>query len=225
MAVTLLFTGFTRHPKIRRAGEPAAWLFVCGLEYCAEFSTGGFIPKESVDAFGLKGTRARVDRLISVGLWYDRGSDYEVHDYAEWNLSAIEQAERAKAKHDAKVKAGKAGARKRWGSRLPTGTPDSTADSSANRSAIAKDSPGPGPGLSSTSPQPPTPLGEPCAKHRPHHGADCRGCGTNRRAVEKASKRAGEWCGACNQATRMFEDDDGVPRKCSCALPLQAVGS
>jgi hypothetical protein len=39
---------FPDNPKIMKAGEDAAWLYVCGLCYCARFLTDGFIPKVAV---------------------------------------------------------------------------------------------------------------------------------------------------------------------------------
>ena len=39
---------FSDHPKVVQAGPEAAWLYICGLCYCAKYLTDGFIPKRQV---------------------------------------------------------------------------------------------------------------------------------------------------------------------------------
>lgn len=64
--------------------------------------------------------------------------------------------------------------------------------------------------------------GESCSESkRPH--ANCRGCGTTRRA-QRAAAEAGAWpawCGVCSEATRMGENDDGLPYRCPACHPME----
>lgn len=54
---------------------------------------------------------------------------------------------------------------------------------------------------------------------KPH--PNCRGCGTNARAVRDAKRRRRPpWCGRCVQATRMTDDDR--PRRCPTCHPSTA---
>lgn len=125
MAVSLLFTGFTRHPKILRAGEPAAWLFVCLLEYCAENETDGRIDDYALDSFGLKNVKGRLTKLTFGDdrhgpLLHAIPGGYEVNDYLEWNRTAKELAEKRETLSLSRSAAGKIGAAKRWGNKIPS---------------------------------------------------------------------------------------------------------
>lgn len=90
---------FPRHPKVLRAGTDAAWLFVAGGCYCAQYLTDGRIPKDAL--MGLTQLRNPVKlaaRLVEVGLWHDHGAEWEVHDYLVYNPSREHvEAERRKA--------------------------------------------------------------------------------------------------------------------------------
>lgn len=74
---------------------------------------------------------------------------------------------------------------------------------------------------------PPTPAdaGAGCAAHYPTPAPNCRGCGTNPRAVRAESKRRkwGPWCGACDETSRMYEREDGKAARCSCANPDNVI--
>lgn len=123
MAVALLFTGFTRHPKIKRAGEKAGWLFVHCLEYCAEFGTDGFVPAEAVNGFALPGTPARLKALLyaderSGPLLHVVPGGYEVNDYLQWNRTARELEASRRATSKARSAAGRRGAEARWGGKM-----------------------------------------------------------------------------------------------------------
>jgi hypothetical protein len=91
---------FPDHPKVMRAGPDAGWLHVCVICYCARHHTDGFIPKEAVATVStLREPDCLAARLVEVGLWHDRGSDYEVHDFLTYNPSREQVfAEREKAK-------------------------------------------------------------------------------------------------------------------------------
>lgn len=90
MAWVRLDDGFPDHPKVVRAGDLAAWLYVCGLTYANRQGTDGFIPAAIVPRLtGLKNPLALANRLVEAGLW-ERSEDggYRIHDYLEYQPSA-----------------------------------------------------------------------------------------------------------------------------------------
>lgn len=94
---------FPDHPKVVRAGEAAAYLFVCGLAYCKRHGTDGLIPKAAALRLVTKQPKVLAGRLIDAGLWDDAGDNYAVHNYSEWNRSSASRSE-----------AGRKAARARW---------------------------------------------------------------------------------------------------------------
>jgi hypothetical protein len=86
---------FPDHPKVERAGPAAAWLYVCGLCYCARYLTDGLIPGTAVARLtALKNNRALAEKLVEVGLWERDGEDYMVHNYQERNPSKAQIEEK-----------------------------------------------------------------------------------------------------------------------------------
>lgn len=80
--------GFPDHPKVRRAGPDAGWMFVAGLCYCARYLTDGEIPREVVPTLtALRRPVAAVRALLTVGLWVETPGGYVVPDYLEFNPS------------------------------------------------------------------------------------------------------------------------------------------
>ena len=154
MPVTLLVTGYYRHPKMMTAnavstGELAEVLWCRGLDYVNEHLTDGFIPAGLPAMLCPTKTAQRVRGLVKAGLWDEVEGGWRVHDYGEWNRPAAELAERARVRSEAKSRAGKAGAAKRWGSRLPKAEAshnDGKEDGEGIANEWHSDSPGPGPG-------------------------------------------------------------------------------
>lgn len=85
---------FSEHPKVERAGDLAAWLYVCGLQYSSRALSDGFIPETRLPKLtGLKNVGRLADTLVEVGLW-DRVEDgFHIHDYVEHQRTA-EQVKR-----------------------------------------------------------------------------------------------------------------------------------
>lgn len=80
-----LDSGFPDHPKVVAAGPMAAWLYVCGLTYCARYLTDGRIPKGQVRRLSdIPKPDLQARRLVEAGLWIDDTEDYVVHDYTVW---------------------------------------------------------------------------------------------------------------------------------------------
>lgn len=77
------------HPKIAQAGPAAAWLWFCGICYCREHLTDGFVPKAVVPtlAMNLPSPWKHAARLVEVRLWETASGGYQVHDFLEWNPS------------------------------------------------------------------------------------------------------------------------------------------
>jgi hypothetical protein len=77
------------HPKIATAGPAAAWLWFCGICYCREHLTDGFIPKPVVPnlAMNLTSPWRHAQRLVEVQLWEDAIGGFQVHDFLDWNPS------------------------------------------------------------------------------------------------------------------------------------------
>lgn len=73
-------------------------------------------------------------------------------------------------------------------------------------------------------PLPPLTRGS-CAAHESPQ-PNCRGCGTNPRALRAAREGRASWptwCGQCDETTRLLTLDDGRPKRCPSCHPLRAV--
>lgn len=81
---------FRHNPKVVAAGPLGIALYVCGLSYCAEHLTDGFIPKRAVRTLvDLDDTDPMTiaQDLVGVGLWEECEGGYSVHDYLKFNPS------------------------------------------------------------------------------------------------------------------------------------------
>lgn len=120
------------HPKIVQAGPQAAWLWFCGVCYCREHLTDGFIAAAMLPTLvpGLAAVKKHASVLVSVGLWHERTGGYEVHDFLDWNPSKAEVEEVRAAERDKK--------RKQRGY-VPEGLPEMSPD--VDREGLPEDSP------------------------------------------------------------------------------------
>lgn len=79
------------HVKIVAAGPQAAWFWFCGICYCREHLTDGFIPTGMLASLcpGVSGAQAKrhARKLIEVGLWHEAPGGFTVHDFLDWNPS------------------------------------------------------------------------------------------------------------------------------------------
>jgi hypothetical protein len=80
------------HPKFLKAGPAPSWLWLCGLAYCQEGLTDGFIPTEALPYLGVKNAAQLASHLVKAGLWHEAEGGWNVHDYLEHNRSAHEVA-------------------------------------------------------------------------------------------------------------------------------------
>src|SRR5437763_2842378 len=98
--------GLAFHAKVVQAGNPAIGLWVRAGSWSAQQLTNGFIPEQIALTLG---TKSQVAALLAAGLWVLSDGGYQIHDYLSYNPTADEvRAEQAR-KHEAKVKAGRAG--------------------------------------------------------------------------------------------------------------------
>lgn len=77
-----------RNKKFMKAGPAPSWLWVCGLAYCQEGLTDGFIPTEALPYLGVKNAKQLTEHLVKAGLWDEVEGGWSVHDYLEHNRSA-----------------------------------------------------------------------------------------------------------------------------------------
>ncbi len=102
------------HPKMLKAGEDAANLYVRGLVYCNRYLTDGHIPAEALVTLSRKREAARYSAdLVRVGLWethHDGG--WTVHDFHDHNPTAAEVAEKRAAIAAKRSEAGKRGGKR-----------------------------------------------------------------------------------------------------------------
>lgn len=105
MAYVKVECSVSRNRKFVKAGPGPSWLWLCGLAYCQEGHTDGFIPHEAIDYLGCRSARNLAKHLVSAGLWDVVEGGWQVHDYLEHNRSA-EQIEALKGKQAAGGKLG-----------------------------------------------------------------------------------------------------------------------
>lgn len=125
--------GFFLHPKAQAAGKDGRALFIAGLCWSAGQLTDGTIPKSSVPVIaamaGVKPSEAK--RLVAAGLWHDRGDEYEIHAYLEYQPSGSTVRARRDELSAKRAEAGRRGAESRWSD--GNGHGNSMANGMANR--------------------------------------------------------------------------------------------
>lgn len=91
MAWVRIESAVSRHRKFQHAGPAASWLWLCGLAYCQEGLTDGFIPAEALPYLGVPAPSKLACKLVLAGLWEacDNGG-WQVHDYLRHNKPAAE---------------------------------------------------------------------------------------------------------------------------------------
>jgi hypothetical protein len=92
MAWMKIETSAPRNRKFLKAGPGPSWLWLCGLAYCQEGLTDGFIPDEALKYLGVRESVARqfAQRLETFQLWHRVEGGWRIHDYLEHNKPAHE---------------------------------------------------------------------------------------------------------------------------------------
>lgn len=93
MAWIKIESSVARNRKFVKAGPAPSWLWVCGLAYCQEGLTDGFIPKEALMYLGVKNAVRLAGHLVTAGLWHVEGGGWRVNDYLKHNRSAADVAD------------------------------------------------------------------------------------------------------------------------------------
>lgn len=90
MTWTRLDDGIFDHPKMLRAGDDAAHLYVRALVYCNRLLTDGRVHPEALPViFRHRAVRDLADRLVSVGAWeVHPDGGWTVHDFHHFNPTA-----------------------------------------------------------------------------------------------------------------------------------------
>lgn len=114
MSWVKLDDSFYDNPKVMQAQlvEPASTgLYCMALSYCGRHGTGGAIPSWWPQGkLPARALRARaIAALVDAGLWEEAEDGWAIHDYAVYNYSAEEQAERSKTLAEKRAEAGRRG--------------------------------------------------------------------------------------------------------------------
>lgn len=121
MAWVRVESSVPRHRKFLKAGPAPSWLWLCGLAYCQEGQTDGFIPFEALPMLGVpKSAHRLAASLVAAGLWETAEGGWRIHAYLEHNRSS-EEIEEIK---DKRREYGKLGGRPRKASVKANEKPD-----------------------------------------------------------------------------------------------------
>jgi hypothetical protein len=96
-----LHDGANADPKLLALSDSAWRMWGCGLIYCQNALTDGFIPEHAIHTFGVRAKNkeavaAELCRTLIPGkgaLWHKVDGGYQVHDYLDWNDSRTEVLE------------------------------------------------------------------------------------------------------------------------------------
>ena len=93
-----LDTAFARNHKVlvllgMRGGPASGIAYICGLGYCGEHGSNGFIPREALPFIHAK--KADAARLVEVGLWVEEDGGWMVNDWSEYQPSSEEHERRS----------------------------------------------------------------------------------------------------------------------------------
>ena len=113
MAWIRVESSVARNRKFQQAGPAPSWLWLCGLAYCQEGLTDGFIPIESIDYLGVKNARRLATHLVAAGLWDAVDGGWQVHDYLDHNRPSSEVRRLQQERREAGANGGKASAEAR----------------------------------------------------------------------------------------------------------------
>lgn len=78
------------HKKFLKAGPAASWLWLCGMGYCQDGLTDGFIPFAALKYLGVESPKPLKSKLVEAGLWDEVEGGWRVHDYLKHNRSSEE---------------------------------------------------------------------------------------------------------------------------------------
>jgi hypothetical protein len=88
VAYIMVESSVRTHHKFLQAGPEASWLWLCGLGYCQEGLTDGFIPTDALRYLGVDKPKRLVGKLVESRLWDSVPGGWQMHDYLAHNKSA-----------------------------------------------------------------------------------------------------------------------------------------
>lgn len=116
------------HPKMRKVGPEAAWLWLSGIAHCNRFVTDGFIAEHDLGVlYPFPGwtpakLRTLAAALVREVLWHPVEGGWRVHDYAAFQDRAMRAAVEERREYERTRKAGqRAGAKSKHGETAPFG--------------------------------------------------------------------------------------------------------
>lgn len=102
--------GFWSNPKTIQLSAEAVAMWVRAGAYSCQHLTDGVIP---VSALRLLGTESAAGELVEAGLWYDHETEYEFHDWSEYQETSDAVRQRREQARDRQRRAREASAQKR----------------------------------------------------------------------------------------------------------------
>lgn len=141
MTWTKLDDGIFDHPKMVKAGEDAANLYVRALVYCNRYLTDGRIEEEVLGVITRKRDAARLaDALVRVGAWEPHpDGGWVVHNFHEHNPTAEEVEARRAAISRKRSEAGKRGGLRSGEVRSNEAKPKQDASSPSKQNEASED--------------------------------------------------------------------------------------
>ena len=104
------------HPKVLGLGLAASGLWIRALCHCNKHRTDGLIRGSNVAAMAGRTTKAQlkkaVEELVGAGLWVVEGENFRIHDYAEYQPTSSDLAERDERISSARRSAGSVGGKR-----------------------------------------------------------------------------------------------------------------
>jgi hypothetical protein len=101
---------YAEHPNNWILSDAAFRLHTAAICYANKHKTDGRVVVSKVPTLVPKFKRAALVELLDRGHWIDKGEEYEIRDFLDWNRSRAQ----IEAESERKSQAGRKGARKRW---------------------------------------------------------------------------------------------------------------
>lgn len=104
------------HPKVMGLGLAASGLWIRALCHCNKHRTDGLIRGSVIVGMVGRTSKAQlkkvVEELVGAGLWVAEGENFRIHDYAEYQPTSSELAERDERISSARRSAGSSGGKR-----------------------------------------------------------------------------------------------------------------
>lgn len=212
---------FHSHPKVLAAGAAPLGLWVVAGSWCGANLTGGFVPDFVLPRL-VDNAVEYAEVLVHTGLWIKVEGGHQFHDWSEFQPDAEAEKEKRRKRAESGRKGGLASGVAR-SKRATNREANGEAIASGVASGLVEPRPGPArPDLREGGARPRCPRHSHIPDSDP--GPPCLACKEVRLAAEKVGvPQKPEWCGECDEHTRMVELADGRPSRCRACHPLRSV--